>query len=196
MAINLRRVGEVADGSITDVKLAVGAVNLAGTKITGQLASANIADAAVTEAKLDNLAVTTGKLSDNAVTAAKSAAAIKRHVYIGDETEVSAPGIVELEVKTFSFAKSSAILEWVKLHVQAEMKTSNASYAATLKVYIDAEASPRITLNSTSTTYEMQSGNADISDLSNTKHDVHIKLVSADVSATAYNDMLDVFTEI
>ena len=196
MAINLRRVGEVADGSITDVKLAVGAVDLAGTKITGQLASANIADGAVIEDKLANLAVATGKLKDNAVTAVKSAAAIKQHVYIGDETEVSVVGITETEVKTFALTKSTTIANWLKLHIQAVMKTSNALHAATLKVYIDSEVAARITLISTSATYEMQSGSADISDLINGKHDVKIKLYSADAGATAYNDLIDVFTEI
>ncbi len=196
MAINLRRVGEVTDGSITDVKLAIGAVDLAGTKITGQLPGANIADGAVVENKLAALAVTTGKLAENAVTIAKSHAAIKRHVYVGDETEVSVTGVTETEVKNFSLVKSASIADWVKLHIQAEMKTSNALHAATMKIYFDNEVSPRITLSSTSATYELQTGNADVSDVSVGKHVIHVKLVSANAGATAHNDLLDVFTEI
>lgn len=196
MVIYLRRVGEVADGSITDVKLAVGAVDLAGNKVTGELPTANIADGAIVETKLASLAVTTGKLSDNAVTLAKSAAALKRHIYIGDDTEQSVVGVTETEIYTFQMAKSANISEFLKLLVQSEMKTSNALYAATMKIYVDAEVSPRITLTSTSATYELQSDNADISDLTIGKHVIHVKLVSADTGATAYNDMLDVFTEI
>jgi len=196
MTIYIRKVGEVADGSITDEKLAVAAVNLGGSKVTGQLPSTAIEDGAVIESKLANLSVSTGKLKDEAVTTAKAINALKQHVYVGDETEVSVTGITETEIKTFGIVKAPAILPWLKMHVQAEMKTSDVSHAAIMKVYVDAEASPRITLNSTSATYEIQSGSAVISDLSNGKHVVKIKMVSADASATAYNDLLDVFTEI
>src|SRR3990167_506934 len=155
-----------------------------------------IPDGSITEAKLANLAVTTAKLSDNAVTLAKSAAAVKRHIYIGDDTEQSVVGVTETEIYTFQIVKSANVADFLKLLTQAETKTSNVLYAATMKIYVDAEVSARITLTSTSATYELQSDNADISDLTIGKHVIHVKLVSADTGATAYNDMLDVFTEI
>jgi len=68
MAIFIRKVGEVADGAVTEVKLADSAVDLAGSKITGELGSGNIADSAIIESKLGALAVTTAKLGANAVT--------------------------------------------------------------------------------------------------------------------------------
>jgi len=47
MAIYIRRVGEVADGSVTADKLADGAVDLDTTKVTGQLPTAKMKDGAV-----------------------------------------------------------------------------------------------------------------------------------------------------
>ena len=56
MAINLRKVGEVANGSVTASKLADGTTDLASDKVTGQAPSSKIADGAVVKAKLANLA--------------------------------------------------------------------------------------------------------------------------------------------
>src|SRR3990172_572333 len=89
-----------------------------------------IPDGSITEAKLANLAVTTAKLGENAVTLAKSAAALKRHIYIGDDTEQSVVGVTETEIYAFQIVKSANVSEFLKLHVQSEMKTSNALYAA------------------------------------------------------------------
>jgi len=89
MAINIRRVGEVADGSITSIKLATGAVNLDTDKVTGQLPTNKMKDGAVNEDKLASLAVSTAKLQDNVVTLAKADDDIRLNTFIGDETIVS-----------------------------------------------------------------------------------------------------------
>ena len=135
-----------------------------------------IADGSVTEAKLANLSISTGKLQDNAVTLAKAIQALKIHHFLGDENEVSVEGTDESEEKTFKFVKSSSDTKGfqpTKLHVNAEIKTNNASYTGTLYVYIDEEETPRLTVTTTSTVYEMKEDDADISDLDNGSHEAH-----------------------
>jgi hypothetical protein len=198
MTVYIRRVGEVADGSVTETKLADSAVNLAGNKITGQLDSANIADSAVTEAKLDSLAVSTAKLQDQAVTLAKAHQAVNLHHFTGDETEVSVTGTTETEKKTFKIVKASDQTKGfqpTKLHINAEMKTSDVAKQGSVKVYIDSEETPAITLNTSSTTYEMIEGNSDISSLSTGAHEIHVKLVNAEADGTTYNDLIEIFLE-
>ncbi|MHA1480184.1 MAG: hypothetical protein ACTSQZ_02015 [Candidatus Thorarchaeota archaeon] len=156
MGINLRKVGEVADG-----------------------------------------AVTTAKLADNAVTTAKAIAALKRHVYIGDETEVSNTGVTPNEEKSFSIAKAAAaLLDWKTLHVQCMMKTSAAAHVGTMDVHVDDEETSRISIETESEAYELLSGNCDISDLGTGKHEISIRLKSADADETCYNELIDVFTEL
>jgi hypothetical protein len=194
----IRRVGEVADGSVNADKLADGAVNLSTAKVTGELPTSKIENGAINEDKLANLSISTGKLKDNVVTLAKAQQALKIHHFTGDETEVSVLGTTETGVKQFKIVKATSQTSGIqpqKLHVNAEIKTTNVSAQGTLKVYIDAEGTPRITINTTSTSYEMVEGNADISDLANGAHDVIIKLVNADGAETTYNDLIEIFVE-
>ena len=198
MALYIRRVGEVADGSVTNVKLADNAVDLDSDKVTGQLPTEKLADGAVIEDKLAVLSVSTGKLKDQAVSLAKAQQALKIHHFVGDETEDSVVGITEVDSKIFKFPKASSNNKGIsptRLHVNAELKTSAAAYQGTLKVYVDGEGTPRITLNTISETYEMVEGDADITDLSPGKHTVTTKLYSADALGTVYNDLIEVFLE-
>lgn len=218
MTLYIRKAAAIADGSVTEAKLASGAVTVTkiGTDavtaakiadsavalntatVTGELASANIADAAITEAKLNALAVSTGKLADNAITLAKAHQALKIGTFVGDETSVDVTGTTETEEKSFKIVKSSSTTKGIqaqKLHVNAEMKTSNVSHAAYIKLYVNAEGTARITLSSTSTSFEMQEGDADISDLTAGAHEVHVKLYSADAGETCYNDLIEIFLE-
>jgi hypothetical protein len=192
MALNIRRVGEVADGSVTASKLAEGAVDLGSSKVTGQAPASKIADGAVVEAKLADLAISTQKLKDGVVTLAKANDDVKLNSFVGDETEVSVTGVVETVVKEFSFPKHAAHFDPVKLRILASLKTNDVSYIASLKVYLDAEATARITLTSMSTTYELLADEADIADIdTNKKHLVKIVLVSDNASGIVYNDMVD-----
>lgn len=198
MSVYIRRVGEVADGAVTEIKIANNAVNLAGDKVTGQLPSGRLADGAVIEDKLASLSVSTDKLKDQSVTLAKAQQALKIHHFTGDETEVSVTGLTETEVKTFKITKSSSQITGIqpqKIHLNAEVKTSDVSHEGTLNIYIDAEGSPRLTVSTTSLTYEMQEDDADISDLTNGSHVVHVKMVSADAAETMYNDLIEIFFE-
>lgn len=197
MAIYIRRVGEVADGAVTEVKIANNAVT--ENKINnGAVTSVKLEDGAVIEQKLANLAVTTGKLQDQSVTLAKAQQALKIHHFTGDETEVNVADTTETEVKVFKITKSSSQTSGMqpqKIHINAQMKTSDSGTTATMKLYINAEGSPRITLNSTSLTWEMVEGVADFSDLANGAHDITLKLVSDSSGATAYNDLVEIFIE-
>lgn len=235
----IRRVGEVADGSVTASKIAAGAVestkladnavDLSTAKVTGELPNTKLADnavdankiaanavteakinngavtenkianAAVVEAKLADLSVATGKLQNQAVTIAKAVQAMKIHHFIGDETEVSTTGTSEEGQKEFVMPRATSVnsgIQPAKLHINAEMKVTGASGATgTLKAYVDDEVSARITLNTTSDTYEMVEGNADISDLANGKHTITLKLVTDNAGATVYNDLVEIFFE-
>ena len=190
MAINLRRVGEVADGSVTSSKLADGAVDLSSDKVVGQAPSSKIEDGAVVENKLADLAISTQKLKDSVVTLAKASNDIRLRHFVGDETEVSISGNVEEVVKEFNIPKHAAY-NINEIRVLASIKTNDESYTTYLKIYVDDETTARVTLTSTSTNYELVAGEADISDLIYRKHHIKISLVSSDALGIAYNDLID-----
>ncbi len=186
--LNLQRVGEavIADGAITETKIADGAVS-----------SNKLADGAVLEGKLADLAVATDKLKANAVTTAKAASALLVHHLLSDDTEVSNTGVAETAVKTFKFIKSSDPtkgLNPVQLDIQAMLKTSDVAKQGSMKVYVDDVL--KITLNTTSTSYELLSGVADISGLDNGSHTAVVKLVNADAAGTTYNQLFISFLGI
>lgn len=190
MSINIRRVGEVADGSITEIKLADGAVDLESDKVVGELPSIKLADAAVVEAKIAVLAVKTGHLQDDCVTLAKSSDDVAVSHFVGDETEVLVLGDTETEMKTLSYTKQIGYKP-TKIRFVGTLKTSDAAKMATMNVYWDAEVAPRLTMTSVDLAYEIVSDEADISDLENGKHTMHVCLVNAAVDGTSYNDMID-----
>jgi hypothetical protein len=191
MAINIRRVGEVADGSITSVKLADGAVDLGTDKVTGQCPSSKIEDGAIVEAKLNDLAVSTDKLKANAVTLAKADNDIKLNSFVGDETEVIVTGDTEVIVKEFTLPKKVLVFDSKKMRFMATLKTNDITYTATLNIYINSEVVPRLAISSNSLTYELLSGEFDISDIGNGKHLVKIGLVSDNALGITYNDLID-----
>lgn len=199
MALFIRRVGEVADNSVDASKLADGAIDLSTVKVTGELPTNKLQDGAVVEAKLANLAVTTGKLQNQAVTLAKAQQALKIHHFVGDETEVSTLGITEEDQKIFRMPKATSDVKGIqpsRIHINAEMKvTGGTTPSGIMKVYIDAEGTPRITLNTTNGTYEMVEGDADISDLTNGTHTIKLTLASDEASATVFNDLIEIFFE-
>ena len=157
-----------------------------------------VPDGSITEQKLADLSVSTEKLKNQAVTLAKAHAAVNLHHFTGDETEVSVEGTTETEKKTFKIVKASDQTKGFQpstLHINAEVKTSDAAKEGSLKIYVDEEGTPRITVTTTSTSYEMKEGEADISDLATGSHIVKMKLVNADAAGTTYNDLLEIFME-
>ncbi len=104
---------------------------------------------------------------------------------------------LKLTSKILAIPRSSSTtsgIQPVKLHINAEMKVTGSA-TGTLKAYVDEEGTARITMNTTSNTYEMVEGNADISDLANGKHAVTIKMYTDDAGETVYNDLIEVFLE-
>ena len=126
MALNIRRVGEVADNSVTAEKIADGAVDLSTAKVTGELPTTKLANGAVNESKLADLAVATAKLQNNAVTLAKADDDVKVSNYVGDESEVSVTGITETSVKEFQFATDEGVQDPEKMRLLVTMKNSDA----------------------------------------------------------------------
>lgn len=197
MAIFIRRVGEVADNSITPSKLADGAVDLSTDKVTGELPTIKLADGAATESKIADLAVSTLKLKDQAVSLAKAQRALKIHHFVGDETEISVTGLTETDIKFFKFPRPTSGEKGIqaeKLHINAEVKVTGVAQG-TLNVYVDGEGTPRITVTTTSNTFEMQEAETDISDLSSGKHAVRVTLVTDTAGETMTNDLIEIFLE-
>jgi len=272
MSINIRAVGEVADGSVTASKLATGAVDLGTDKVTGEAPTSKIAADAITNAKiaagavdttelaadavtnakiaalavdtaeiaadavtnakigagavdtaeiaalavetaqlaagavtdsvladdsvvnskLADLAISTGKLQNNVVTLAKSDEDSRLRPFIGDESTVSIVGTTETEIKAFKLPKGTTQkFKPKKMRVFATLKTDNVASAAELTIYLDAEGTSRLTLTSTSLTEELVSGEFDLSDLTDGRHDVSIRLRSLGAADQATNDYVD-----
>lgn len=192
MSINIRKLGEVADGSITADKLADGAVDLGSIKVTGQAPSSKIEDSAITEQKLNDLAVSTAKLQNAAVTLGKASNDVKISHFVGNETEVSVEGTVETAVKSFNFFKLTGIYVPARIRAIVTMRTSAAASQATLSIYFDSEPIPRIAFNSSSEDYELLNAEVDVSDLNVGLHTATIKMASADPAETAYNELIDI----
>jgi len=155
--------------------------------------TAGIADAAITTVKIADGAVATAKIADAAVTPAKASAELKTGMYIGDETEVSVTGTTETEVKQFSFIQGGPLGIVASFYVEATMKSSATTATATMKIYVDGEATARLTLSTTNTDYTRVSGNFSISDLPAGVHVIHVKLVSSTTTDTAYNQMIEFY---
>ena len=191
MSLNIRKVGEVADGSVTADKLADNAVDLGTAKVTGELPETKLANSAVTEGKLADLAISTGKLKNNVVTLAKADDDIRLNTFIGDETEVSVTGIVEEVIKEFRFPVKSDKFSPKKVRFIGSLKSSSG-HTATLKLYLNAEETARSSVSSAETEYELVDSEFDISDLGNGHHTCKVILVSSDAAGIVYNDLVDV----
>lgn len=193
MSIDISALPVIEDGSITSEKLADGAVTT--PKLAdAAVAAAKIADAAVATAKLADSAVTTDKIADMAVGVSKTTQQVRQVPLQRNTNEVAVIGTTETEVKTMTFSKKTNS-PWISLAINAALKISAAG-TAILKVYVNTEVSPRATLTTTSTTYDIQeTGIIDISDLANGNHSLSFKLAASDPYVTAYNKLLEVFAE-
>ena len=127
--------GSVADGSITSIKLAHGAVGtaqIAALAVTGALlaagcvSSAKLEDGAVTTDKLAALAVTAAKLAAGSVTAEKLAAGAVTTERIAnaavDNTKLAADAVTTVKIKdrAVTAAKLAAELSYTAVNLSAE----------------------------------------------------------------------------
>lgn len=162
MPINLRRVGEVADGSVTSAKLA------------------------------DN-AVTTQKLNDGAVTGVKADGSIKTSYLIADDTTVSYTGTTYSNEKEMRFVKKASDIPGGEVMVYAEAMASVGT--TNVGIFFDSEITPRITLSTVGTGFELLEGTAYIGDLSNGRHTVNMSLRNLD-AGIAYNKLIEMHSRV
>ncbi len=105
-----------------------------------------------------------------------------------DDTQKSVSGTTETEVKYCRFANT--VIKWLKLMIVATIWVSGGT--GYLKVYIDAETTPRLTLSTTATSETRYEGEFAISDLAAGVHTLHVKLVNSG-SYVTYNKLLEVY---
>ncbi len=162
MPINLRRVGEVADGSVTTAKLA-------------------------------NDAVTTAKLGDGAVTGVKADGSIKTSYLVADDTTVSYTGTVYSSEKELRFAKKASDIPGGEIMVYAEAMASVGT--TNVGIFFDSEVTPRITLATVGTGFELLEGTAYIGDLSNGRHTISMSLRNLE-AGVAYNKLIEMHSRV
>lgn len=147
MALNLRRVGEVADGSVT-----------------------------------------TAKLADGAVTSAKAAGNLKTSYLVADDTTVSYTGTVYNNEKEMRFVINENDIPSGEIIVKAEAMASLGT--TNVGIFFDSESTPRITLSTVGTGFELLSGTAYIGDLADGIHSVNLSLRNLE-GGIAYNKLVE-----
>lgn len=151
MPINLRGVGQVADGSITEAKLA---------------------NDAVTEAKIATNAVTETKIASDAVSANKLTADVASTHFLGYEGSLSHTGMTETSIADFHFVKDTSTTgeAWASISFSAMIQSSSAGNDSQLRLRLDGtDFTSAITTNST-TPEKSSILLEDISFLSNGNH--------------------------
>jgi len=108
-----------------------------------------------------------------------------------DDTQLNASGTGDTEIKNFRFGKTS-YTSYIKFHVIASLWVSGGT--GYLKIFVDGESSPRLSLSSASTSEGVVEGDFSISDLANGIHTVHIKLSNSG-TYTTYNELIEFWGE-
>lgn len=180
--INLRRPTEAVlqPGQVQEVHLADNVVDLAGSKVTGELPNEKLA-----------IIQDVGKIQDDLLTLAKMKDDVKVNPWIGGEVEQSVPGTTETALVETGFIRLATRFVPNKLRVVASLKV-DPSGTAYVKIYVDDEPTERIAMESTATDYELVSGEADISDLASGRHKLTMKAYTSDPGATAWSDYVDI----
>jgi len=107
-----------------------------------------------------------------------------------DDTQVSA-GSTEEEKKYARISTKGAGMGFSALRIVVSLWTSDPSYMAYVRIYIDDETDPRAEFTSTSTSEEVKEKVIGITDLSPGIHKVSLRLYSA--GGTAYNELFEIW---
>jgi hypothetical protein len=143
--------------------------------------------------QLKDGAVTTPKIADGAVSTTKAADSLKSEHILGDDTEVLTDSTAYTEVKFFDFYKDVGIesLNWKTMEVVAEGKVSASGLTATVGIFVNAEATPRLELTFTGTDYSTSTDTFDMADLGTGLHKISVRLKISG-AGTAYNRHLEI----
>lgn len=179
-------------------------INMRG-KINSDMIEANsiqtihLQNGSVETAKMASQAVTASILADGAITTSKVSEKVRTREIGANDVEVSVLGTTSTEVKSLRFSvKESGNITPDKIIVACEVKSSNASATATLEAYIDEEATPRTSVMTTSTNYELSTfsfqvgAGAGAGQLTEGIHTLSIRLKSSSATETAYNMLLEI----
>lgn len=115
-----------------------------------------------------------------------------KHLFTFDDTRVSMMGTTEAELKTFRFYKG-AYAPFRRIVMLVSLWVSGGT--GTLRVYIDAETSPRASYSTTSTSEVFATLAFSVADLAYGPHTVTIKCVNS-ASYTTYTRYLDAWGEV
>ena len=110
-----------------------------------------------------------------------------------DDTRKSVTGTTEAEVKNFRFSIHSAREKWSVMIVFATLWVTGGT--GTLRVYVDAETTPRLSLSTTSTSETLVWGQMSIGDLADGVHTARIRLVNSTAGQTTYTELLEVYAK-
>jgi hypothetical protein len=115
-----------------------------------------------------------------------------KHLFTFDDTQVSMSGTTETALKTFRFYKS-AYAPFRRLVMLVSLWVSGGT--GTLRVYIDAETSPRASYSTTSTSETFATLAFSVADLAYGAHTVTVKCVNSG-SYNTYTQYLDAWGEV
>ena len=115
-----------------------------------------------------------------------------KHLFTFDDTQVSMSGTTETELKTFRFYKS-AYAPFRRIAMLVSLWVSGGT--GTLRVYIDAETSPRASFSTTSTSEVFTILSFSVADLAYGPHTVRVKCVNSGAYYT-YTRYLDAWGEV
>jgi len=115
-----------------------------------------------------------------------------KHLFAFDDTQLSMSGTTETELKTFRFYKS-AYFPVRRIAIPVSVWVSGGT--GTLRVYVDAETTPRASYSTTSTSEVFTILSFSVADLAYGPHTVRIKCVNSG-SYYTYTRFLDAWGEV
>jgi len=131
-------------------------------------------------------------ISDNSIGLEKLTEEARILLLVGREDEQSTTGTIEEAIIECGFSKVVGCIVPEKLQIIASLKTSDA-WQGSLKFYIDAETTPRLVLNTISTTYVLLNGEFNVDDLAEGRHKLTVKMCSSVETGVVSNDYIEIY---